>query len=229
MGAGMCAAEADSQVSRAAANYRAISRVEAAEAPTPSLELVEESSPRGWRRYDELVAENWVDCAELASSSARLKCLKKLGLGPPSKRHGHKGGAKAHKKSHAAEKALKAMRKATASLAPKAKSSAGEVAKKAQAKAEMQQKLAAKAEAASEKHKKQAMEALAKARARIEREQKKGGPGNKWEVWYKEKVHKVNLKLHADKKAIKAKRDAKIHTAKSKARAAGAHVSDLGT
>merc|ERR1711959_12312 len=80
----MCAAEADSQVSRAAANYRAISKAEATEAPTPSLELVEASRPHGWQREDELVAQNWVDCTELASSSARTACLKKLGLGLPS-------------------------------------------------------------------------------------------------------------------------------------------------
>jgi len=134
--------------------------------------------------------------------------------------------------SKAMEKSIKAMRKmAGGATAPaKHKGGAGEMATKAQAKAERQQKLAAQAASEMATKKKQANEALAKARATIEREEKKGGgPGNKWEVWYKEKVHKVNVKLHAKKKAIRATRASQIHAAKTKARAAGAHVSDLGS
>jgi len=174
----------------------------------------------------EFLEQNWVDCA-LSPRAERKECMKKLGLDMNGKKLKAAKGGKHERKSPvadvatgAASAAERAMKKLSA--APATRSQAAIYAMHDKEKAS---KLAA-VDAASLAR---AKEKLKKARAAAEKQQKQPSPGEKWEVWYKEKVHKVNLKLKSDKSAIKANRNAQVKSAKAKARAAGAHVSDLGS
>jgi len=190
--------------------------------PHDAKEFAEDS------RSLEFVEQNWVDCA-LSPRVERKECMKKLGLDMNGKKlkTAKGGGGKHVRKSPvadvakgAASAAERAMKKLSA--APATRSQAAIYAMHDKEKAS---KLAA-VDAASLAR---AKEKLKKARAAAEKQQKQPSPGEKWELWYKEKVHKVNLKLKSDKSAIKAKRNAQVKSAKAKARAAGAHVSDLGS
>jgi len=182
-------------------------------------------------RREEFVEQNWVDCA-LSSKKERADCMKKIGLKMNGQRlkSKQKGGGG----SHGAAK-----KKTARNLATSAASAAHKLMKRidgvpttpsqAAINAQHQRDFAAAVAASNAAAKGKAMEKLKKARAAVEKQQKKPPVGEKWEAWYKEKVHKVNLKLKSDKKAIKAKRNAAVKAAKAKARAAGAHVSDLGS
>merc|ERR1711937_789351 len=113
-------------------------------------------------------------------------------------------------------------------IGSKKTATSGHAAQKASAAhAQRKTNMAAAAAAAANAAKQSAQEKVVKARAAIERQQKKTAPRSKWEKWYKEKVHKVNMKLKADKRSIVAHRNAQIAVAKAKARKAGAHVADL--
>jgi len=180
-----------------------------------------------------LVEQNWVDCA-LSARSKRGPCMKIMGFDANGNKIGSKktatSGHAAQKASaaHAHDQAMKSARSA-AVKAMKSIANAGKPKTPAQATAHAQRKtnMAAAAAAAANAAKQSAQEKVVKAKAAIERQQKKTAPRSKWEKWYKEKVHKVNMKLKADKRSIVAHRNAQIAVAKAKARKAGAHVADL--
>merc|ERR1711959_314139 len=194
-----------------------VTELEEAENPSPSIALV---------------GQNWVDCA-LSSRNIRGPCMKKLGFDANGNKLGTKkatSGNAAHKASaaQAHNQAMKSARGAAIKAMKQiANANAPQTATQATAQAQRAANMAAKAAASANAAKKSAQEKVTKAKAAMERQQKKPTPRSKWEKWYKEKVHKVDVKLSADKKQIKARRNAQISVAKAKARKAGAHVSDL--
>jgi len=195
-----------------------VTELEEAESPSPSVALVE---------------QNWVDCA-LSSRKVRGPCMKTLGFDANGKKLGSKKTAtsgNAAQKASAAQAHHQAMKSARSAAVKAMKQIASakkpQTPSQATARAQRAANMAAQAAASANAAKQSAQEKVTKAKAAMERQQKKPTPRSKWEKWYKEKVHKVNLKLAADKKAIKAHRNAQISVAKAKARKAGAHVADL--
>jgi len=199
-----------------------------------AFEMVDTSATAETELTQTQSKSNWVDCVYEAYEDHKYgedkslkekefkKCVAKFGWKDKVITHS-KAAGHIHKMIHSLSHKQKNP-PPPKKISPGPTSHASHTAEKAQKLSEKAEKLAI----ANSEKKTKADEKLIKAKAN-ERLLKAHGPGDKWELWYKEKVRKVNRKLRADKKAIRASRDNDIATAKAKARAAGAHVSDIGS